>query len=151
AFNSLTLSPALAAVLLKPHGTRPDVLSRVMERLLGPLFRRFNQGFAAVGNAYQRAVVGTVRRVGIALIVYAGLIGLAYLGFTAVPHGFIPQQDKQYLVAIAQLPPASSLDRTSQVIKEIGDIGMHQPGVEHAVQFAGMSVNGFVQSSSAGL
>jgi hydrophobe/amphiphile efflux-1 (HAE1) family protein len=151
AFNSLTLSPALAAVLLKPHGARPDVLSRGMDRVLGGVFRRFNRGFATVGTAYQTAVVGTVRRVGIALVVYAGLIGLAYLGFATVPHGFIPQQDKQYLVAIAQLPPASSLDRTSQIVKQIGDIGMHQAGVEHAVQFAGMSVNGFVPSSSAGL
>ncbi len=151
AFNSLTLSPALAAVLLKPHGTRPDALARIMDRTLGGVFRRFNRGFATLGNTYERALVGTVRRIGLALIVYGGLIGLAYLGFSAVPHGFIPSQDKQYLVAIAQLPPASSLDRTSQVIKKIGDIGLHQPGVEHAVQFAGMSVNGFVQSSSAGL
>ena len=151
AFNSLTLSPALAAVLLKPHGAKPDVLTRVMNRLFGGVFRRFNRGFERAGNAYQRAVVGTVRRTGIALAVYAGLIGLAYLGFAGVPHGFIPDQDKQYLVAIAQLPPAASLDRTEQVVKEIGDIGMHQPGVEHAVQFAGMSVNGFVPSSSAGL
>jgi len=151
AFNSLTLSPALAAVLLKPHGAKPDVLTRVMNRLFGGIFRRFNRGFERAGNAYQRAVVGTVRRTSIALAVYAGLIGLAYLGFAGVPHGFIPDQDKQYLVAIAQLPPAASLDRTEQVVKEIGDIGMHQPGVEHAVQFAGMSVNGFVPSSSAGL
>ncbi|HEX8755525.1 MAG TPA: efflux RND transporter permease subunit, partial [Steroidobacteraceae bacterium] len=121
AFNSLTLSPALAAVLLKPHGARPDVLSRAMDRVLGGFFRRFNRGFTTLGNTYERAVVGTVRRIGLAVIVYAGLIGLAYLGFAAVPHGFIPSQDKQYLVAIAQLPPASSLDRTSQVIKEIGD------------------------------
>ncbi|HVS75550.1 MAG TPA: multidrug efflux RND transporter permease subunit [Steroidobacteraceae bacterium] len=151
AFNSLTLSPALAAVLLKPHGAKPDALTRVMDRLFGGLFRRFNHGFERAGNTYQRAVVGTVRRAGIALAVYAGLIGLAYLGFATVPHGFIPDQDKQYLVAIAQLPPAASLGRTEQVVKEIGDIGMHQPGIEHAVQFAGMSVNGFVPSSSAGL
>ena len=151
AFNSLTLSPALAAVLLKPHGARPDTLTRLMDRLFGGFFRWFNRGFDRAGNAYQRAVVGTVRRAGIALAVYAGLIGLAYLGFATVPHGFIPRQDKQYLVAIAQLPPAASLARTERVIQEIGAIGMHQPGVEHAVQFAGMSVNGFVPSSSAGL
>jgi len=151
AFNSLTLSPALAAVLLKPHGAKRDVLTRVMDRLFGRFFRRFNRGFERAGNAYQRAVVGTVRRTSIAVAVYAGLIGLAYFGFATVPHGFIPDQDKQYLVAIAQLPPAASLERTEEVIKQIGDIGMHQPGVEHAVQFAGMSVNGFVPSSSAGL
>jgi hydrophobe/amphiphile efflux-1 (HAE1) family protein len=151
AFNSLTLSPALAAVLLKPHGARPDVLTRVMDRIFGRFFRRFNRGFERAGDTYQRAVKGTIRRAGVALAVYAGLIFLAYLGFANVPHGFIPEQDKQYLVAIAQLPPAASLARTEQVIRQIGAIGMHQPGVEHAVQFAGMSVNGFVPSSSAGL
>ncbi len=151
AFNSLTLSPALAAVLLKPHGARPDRLSRGMERLLGGFFRKFNRSFERAGAAYQRGLIGMVRRLGIALAVYAGLIGLAYLGFAVVPHGFIPQMDKQYLVAVAQLPPAASLERTSKVIKQIGEIGLRQPGVAHAVQFAGMSVNGFVPSSSAGL
>ncbi|MGH8171097.1 MAG: efflux RND transporter permease subunit, partial [Steroidobacteraceae bacterium] len=95
AFNSLTLSPALAAVLLKPHGAKPDALTRVMDRVFGRSFRRFNQGFTVLGNTYQRAVVGSVRRIGLAVIVYAGLIGLAYLGFATVPHGFIPSQDKQ--------------------------------------------------------
>ncbi|MGH8255309.1 MAG: efflux RND transporter permease subunit, partial [Steroidobacteraceae bacterium] len=151
AFNSLTLSPALAAVLLRPRGARPDRLSRLMNRGLGGFFRRFSRSFDHVGNVYQHAISGSVRRAGIALAVYAGLIGLAYLGFASVPHGFIPQQDKQYVVAVAQLPPAASVQRTSAVIKQIGDIGLRQPGVAHAVQFAGMSVNGFVPSSSAGL
>ena len=151
AFNSLTLSPALAALLLKRHGARPDRLSRGMDRVLGGFFRRFNRGFDRAGRTYQRGLVGTVRRVGVALAVYAGLIGLAYLGFASVPGGFIPQMDKQYLVAVAQLPPGASLGRTAKVIKEVGAIGLRQPGVAHAVQFAGMSVNGFVPSSSAGL
>ena len=151
AFNSLTLSPALAAVLLKPHGAKPDWLSRAWIASSAASSAASIAGLRPSATPIRRAVVGTVRRVGIALFVYAGLIGLAYLGFAAVPHGFIPEQDKQYLIAVAQLPPAASLERTSEVVKEIGEIGMHQPGVEHAVQFAGMSVNGFVPSSSAGL
>jgi len=151
AFNSLTLSPALAAVLLKPHGAKPDLLTRVMDKLFGGFFKRFNRGFVAAGNSYSRAVTLTVRRSGIALIVYAGLIVLTYFGFNAVPGGFVPEQDKQYVIAIAQLPPAATVDRSDEVTREIGEIGMKTPGVSGAVQFTGMSVNGFVPSSSSSL
>jgi hydrophobe/amphiphile efflux-1 (HAE1) family protein len=151
AFNSLTLSPALAAVLLKPHGVQPDGLSRLMHRVLGGLFNRFNRSFAAAGEGYSRALTLTMRHSGIALFLYAGLILLTYLGFGMVPGGFIPDQDKQYLVAIAQLPPAASLDRTEAVTRRMTEIGLKQPGVVHAVQFAGMSVNGYTASSNAAL
>ena len=151
AFNSLTLSPALAAVLLKPHGAKPDVLTRVMDKVFGGFFKRFNRGFIAAGNSYSRTVTLTVRRSGIALIVYAGLIALTYFGFNAVPGGFVPEQDKQYVIAIAQLPPAATVDRSDEVTREIGEIGMKTPGVSGAVQFTGMSVNGFVPSSSSSL
>src|SRR4029077_6153378 len=151
AFNSLTLSPALAAVLLKPHGAQPDALSRWMQRLLGPFFRRFNLGFARAGNGYSGALRITMRHGGIALAIYAGLLVLTYFGFRAVPGGFIPEQDKQYLVAVAQLPPAASLDRTEAVTRRIAEIALKPPGISHAVEFAGMSVNGFTQSSSAAL
>src|ERR1700716_1927793 len=151
AFNSLTLSPALAALLLKPHGAKKDMLSRLMDRVFGRFFARFNRGFERAGNAYSRSTTTIVRRTGIALIVYGGLIALTYFGFNPVPGGFIPDQDKQYIIAIAQLPPAATLDRTDDVIRRIGEIGMKQPGVSHAVQFSGMSVNGFTPSSSAGI
>ena len=151
AFNSLTLSPALAAVLLKPHGAKPDILTRVMDKLFGGFFRRFNRAFLSAGNAYTRAVTQTVRRSGIALVVYGGLIVLTYFGFNAVPSGFVPDQDKQYVIAIAQLPPAATVDRSDEVTREIGEIGMKTPGVFGAVQFTGMSVNGFVPSSSSSL
>src|ERR1700733_3645559 len=151
AFNSLTLSPALAAVLLKPHGTQPDVLSRLMHRVLGRFFSRFNRGFTRAGDNYSRALTLTMRHGGIALAIYAGLVVLTFFGFRAVPGGFIPEMDKQYLVAIAQLPPAASLERTEAVTRRIAAIALKQPGVAHAVEFAGMSVNGFTQSSSAGL
>jgi len=151
AFNSLTLSPALAALLLKPHGAKKDWLTRLMDRVLGPFFKRFNRGFERASNAYSRSTTTIVRRTGIALVVYAGLIALTYVGFNMVPGGFVPGQDKKYVIAIAQLPPAATIDRTDEVIRKIGEIGMKQPGVEHAVQFSGMSVNGFTPSSSAGI
>ena len=151
AFNSLTLSPALAAVLLKPHGARPDALARLMNSLFGRFFKRFNRGFARAGDNYSRVLGITMRHGGIALAVYGGLIVLTWFGFQSVPGGFIPEMDKQYLVAVAQLPPAASLDRTEAVTRRIAEIALKQPGVAHAVEFAGMSVNGFTQSSSAGL
>jgi hydrophobe/amphiphile efflux-1 (HAE1) family protein len=151
AFNSLTLSPALAAVLLKPHGARPDLFARWMEQILGRFFRRFNKAFTAAGNGYSKALTLTIRRSGIALIVYAGLICLAWLGFHAVPGGFIPSQDKQYLIAVAQLPPAATIDRTEAVVRRMSEIGLKTPGVQDAVEFAGMSVNGWSQSSSSGI
>src|SRR6185437_14991690 len=77
------------------------------------------------------------------------LIALTYFGLNAVPGGFIPEQDKQYLVAVAQLPPGASLQRTDAVTRRISQIGLEQPGVAHSVAFAGMSVNGFISSSSA--
>src|SRR5262249_41612159 len=132
AFNSLTLSPALAAVLLKPHGAKPDGLSRGMDKVLGRFFKRFNRAFERTGNAYSRAVTFTVRRGAIALVVYAGLIGLTYLGFNSVPTGFIPDQDKQYVIAVAQLPPAASLERTDEVTKKLAEIGLKTPGVAGA-------------------
>ena len=151
AFNSLTLSPALAAVLLKPHGAKPDILTRIMDKVFGGFFKRFNRGFIAAGNTYSRTVTWTVRRSGIALIVYAGLIVLTYFGFNAVPAGFVPEQDKQYVIAIAQLPAAATVERSDEVTRQIGEIGLKTPGVSGAVQFTGMSVNGFVPSSSASL
>jgi hydrophobe/amphiphile efflux-1 (HAE1) family protein len=151
AFNSLTLSPALAAVLLKPHGARPDLFARWMEQILGRFFRRFNKAFTAAGNGYSKALTFTIRRSLIALIIYAGLIGLAWVGFNAVPGGFIPSQDKQYLIAVAQLPPAATIDRTEAVVRRMSAIGLKTPGVQDAVEFAGMSVNGWSQSSSSGI
>jgi hydrophobe/amphiphile efflux-1 (HAE1) family protein len=151
AVNSLTLSPALAAALLKPHGAKPDALTRGMDRLFGGLFRGFNRAFTSAGNAYSRALGHTVRRTGIALTVYGGLALLTWLGFASMPGGFIPQQDKGYLVGIVQLPPAASVDRTEEVVRRMGEIARAEPGVLTSVQFAGVSANGFASSSSAAL
>jgi hydrophobe/amphiphile efflux-1 (HAE1) family protein len=151
AFNSLTLSPALAAVLLKPHGARPDALTRGMDKLFGRFFARFNRGFAAAGDGYSKAVTRTVRRAPIAIATYAGLIALTAYALFSLPGGFIPQQDKMYLVGIVQLPPAASIDRTDAVVRQMGEIAKQQPGVLSSVQFAGVSANGFAASSSAAL
>jgi hydrophobe/amphiphile efflux-1 (HAE1) family protein len=151
AFNSLTLSPALAAALLKPRHEQTDWLSRVMNKALGRPFAAFNRGFTRTGNAYSKGVSTVVRRTGIALAVYGGLILLTWLGFASVPGGFIPAQDKQYLVAVTQLPPASSLDRTEEVTKAIGKMALETPGVTGAVQFAGMSTTTVNASSSSAM
>jgi multidrug efflux pump len=152
AFNSLTLSPALAAVLLKSHDAPKDRFSKVLDKIFGGwLFRPFNRFFDRASHGY----VGTVRRVirssGIALLLYAGLMVLTFFGFSSTPTGFVPGQDKQYLVAFAQLPDASSLDRTEEVIKRMSDMALKQPGVESAVAFPGLSINGFTNSPNAGI
>ena len=149
--NSLTLSPALSAILLKPHGAPPDGLTRLLDRGLGWLFRPFNRAFSSGSNSYGGAMRRVLRKSGIALAVYAGLLALTLLGFNKVPHGFVPTQDKQYLVAFAQLPDAATLDRTERVIRQMSEIGSKQPGVESAVQFPGLSINGFVNAPNAGI
>lgn len=152
AFNSLTLSPALAAVLLLPHGAPKDRFSRVLDKLLGGwLFRPFNRFFVRASNGYVRTVARVIRGSGIALVLYAGFMVLTYLGFATTPTGFVPAQDKQYLVAFAQLPDASSLDRTEDVIKRMSDYALKQPGVESAVAFPGLSINGFTNSPNNGV
>jgi hydrophobe/amphiphile efflux-1 (HAE1) family protein len=149
AFNSLTLSPALAAVLLKPRGAAADRPTRLLNRLLGWLFVPFNRVFASSSNRYGNVVRRVVGKSAVSLAVYGGLVALGVLGFTRVPRGFVPTQDKQYLVAIAQLPDAASLDRTEAVVRRMGEIAMSTPGVEAAVQFPGLSVNGFANKPNA--
>ncbi|HJR36682.1 MAG TPA: efflux RND transporter permease subunit, partial [Gemmatimonadales bacterium] len=151
AVNSLTLSPALSALLLRPHGAAPDRPTRVIDRLFGWIFRPFNRLFSRGAERYGHAVERTIRRRGLALAVYAGLGALTVFAFTRVPTGFMPAQDKQYLVAFAQLPDAATLDRTDAVLRRMSDIARTQPGVVNAIQFPGLSINGFVNSPNAGL
>ncbi len=152
AINSLTLSPALAAVLLKSHDAPKDRFSKLLDRLFGGwLFKPFNRAFDRASHGY----VGTVKRVlrgsGIALFVYAGLMGLTYLGFATTPSGFVPAQDKQYLVAFAQLPDAATLDRTEDVMKQMSEIAGKHPGVANTIAFPGLSINGFTNSPNSGI
>ncbi|HWZ58768.1 MAG TPA: efflux RND transporter permease subunit [Gemmatimonadaceae bacterium] len=151
AFNSLTLSPALCAILLRPHDAPADGPTKVIDRLFGWFFRPFNRAFAAGSTTYRGGVSRLIGRSPAVLVVYAGLVVLAVMAFRAVPTGFVPTQDKQYLVAFAQLPDAATIDRTEAVIKEMTDIGMKEPGVQNAVQFPGLSINGFINSANSGI
>ncbi len=151
AFNSLTLSPALAAVLLRPRGAPEDAPTRIMHRLLGGLFDPFNRLFGRSSKRYGTIVQRVTHRSVIALTVYGVLVLIGVIGFTRVPKGFVPSQDKRYLVAIAQLPDAASLDRTESVVRRMADIALKTPGVEHAVEFPGLSITSFGPKSNAGV
>ncbi|SEM52036.1 multidrug efflux pump [Luteibacter sp. UNCMF331Sha3.1] len=151
AFNSLTLSPALAAILLKGRDEPKDKLTVWMDRGLGWLFRPFNRTFERAAHGYVGGVKKILRFSAVVLMLYAGLVALGVFGFMKTPTGFVPPQDKQYLVAFAQLPDAASLDRTEAVIRRMGEIAMKDPGAESAVQFPGLSINGFTNSTNSGI
>ncbi|NML27667.1 efflux RND transporter permease subunit [Zoogloea dura] len=151
AFNSLTLSPALAALLLKGHDTPPDWLTVQMQRWFGGFFAGFNRFFKRSSERYGQGVTGVIQRKASAMGVYAVLLGLTVGISWLVPGGFVPAQDKQYLVSFTQLPAGASLDRTEEVVRRMGEIALKQPGVENAVAFPGLSINGFTNSSSAGI
>jgi multidrug efflux pump len=151
AVNSLTLSPALAALLLKPHGAPADRFQRGIDLAFGWAIRPFNRFFEWLSERYVGVAAATLRRAGAAAVLYVGLVGVTWLGFTSVPEGFIPQQDKEYLVAFAQLPEAATLDRTEEVIRRMTDIMLEEPGVAHSVAFPGLSVNGFVNAPNVGI
>ncbi len=202
AFNSLTLSPALAALLLKPHAHGEHAHSEALPRLgvaiiggllaylflppiaaqllgqgaeaggehgpaaplwlrvacfaagavggwlvsgavnavFGLLFRGFNWGFDRATGAYA-ATVGLLLRISvIVLLIYGGLMGLTYLGLKSVPSGFIPEQDKGYLVVNAQLPDGASLDRTDSLVRNLSELARETPGVAHTVELPGYSI-----------
>jgi multidrug efflux pump len=151
AFNSLTLSPALAALLLKGHDAPKDALTRIMDKGLGWFFARFNRAFSWSSHAYSGGVGRVISRRGIVMVGYLALIGVTVFLFRAVPGGFVPGQDKQYLVGFAQLPDGATLDRTEEVIRKMGEIALAAPGVVDAIQFPGLSINGFTNSSNSGI
>ncbi len=193
AFNSLTLSPALTALLLRPgdkqtapplprlafpllalglDGSWPRAgwprwtsrsfralpawvlpavgavivaiigwsIGRPMNRLLGFLFRSFNVWFERATGQYVRLVGGLLRVSAVALLVYGGLVGLTYVGFANAPRGFLPAQDKGYLLVNVQLPDSASVQRTEQVMERIEEIALETPGVKHTVAVAGQSM-----------
>jgi multidrug efflux pump len=151
AINSLTLSPALAALLLKGHHAKKDMLTIVMDKAFGWFFRGFNRAFGAASNGYGRSIGGLLSRKSIVMVIYLALAGSTYLMFNAVPGGFVPAQDKQYLIGFAQLPDGATLDRTESVIKKMSEIALKQPGVKNAIAFPGLSINGFTIGSNAGI
>ncbi|WP_332609973.1 efflux RND transporter permease subunit [Achromobacter sp. ESBL13] len=151
AFNSLTLSPALSALLLKSHHDKQDWLTRGMNRVFGRFFNWFNNMFGRASESYGTGVSSVIRRkagaMGVYAVLVAATIGVSYL----VPGGFVPAQDKQYLIGFTQLPNGASLDRTEAVIRRMSDIALKEPGVQSAIAFPGLSINGFTNSSSAGI
>ena len=151
AINSLTLSPALAALLLRGHDQPKDALSRGMDKVLGGFFRRFNNVFQKASDSYSGGVKQVISRKAAVMGVYLVLIGVTAVLFRVVPGGFVPLQDKQYLIGFAQLQEGATLDRTEEVMRRMSEIAMQQPGVESAVAFPGLSINGFTNSSSAGI
>ena len=152
AFNSLTLSPALSALLLKSHDAKPDAFTRLLNKLFGAwLFKPFNRVFDRGAKGYEKLVQKLIRMSVIVMVAYVALVGGTIKLFDTVPGGFIPQQDKQYLVAIAQLPDAASLDRTEDVLSQMQKIALEVPGVAHTVAFPGLSVNGFTNSPNSGI
>lgn len=151
AINSLTLSPALSALLLKPHGAAPDRLTRGMDRVFGGFFRRFNNAFARSGDRYVVGVRGVLAHKSLAMGVFAVVLAVTWGLFQLVPKGFIPVQDKQYLVGLVQLPNAASLNRTEEVVRRVGDIALDVPGVRAAVQFPGLSIAGFTNSPNSAI
>lgn len=151
AFNSLTLSPALSALLLQGHDQPRDRLTRGIEALFGWFFRPFNRFFAWFAARYTEGVARVLRVSGVALLVYVGLVVLGVRVFNAVPAGFIPDQDKQYLICVAQLPDAASLDRTDAVLRRMTEMALTVPGVEASVAFPGLSPNGFTASPNSGI
>ncbi|MFT7775842.1 efflux RND transporter permease subunit [Roseateles sp.] len=151
AINSLTLSPALAAMLLKDHHAPKDALTRGMDRVLGGFFARFNRLFTRSSEKYGGGVKTLMSRKAIMMVVYLGLVAATAGLFRAVPGGFVPGQDKQYLIGFAQLPDGATLDRTEDVIRRMTEITLKTPGVEHAVAFPGLSINGFTNSASSGI
>ena len=151
AFNSLTLSPALSALLLRDHHAPKDRLTKMMDFSLGWFFRPFNRFFEWAATKYSNGVARLIRVSALALVMYGGLLLLTGYVFKQVPAGFVPSQDKQYLVAFAQLPDAASLQRTDEVIRRMGEIVAEHPGVETSLAFPGLSINGFTNSPNSGI
>ncbi|HEB0108965.1 TPA: multidrug efflux RND transporter permease subunit SdeB [Serratia marcescens] len=150
AINSLTLSPALAARLLKPHGAPKALPSRLIDRLFGWLFRPFNRFFASSSQRYQRGVSRVLGRRGAVFVVYLLLLAAAGVMFKTVPGGFIPTQDKLYLIGGVKMPEGASLERTDAVIRKMSAIGLSVDGVTDAVAFPGLNALQFTNTPNTG-
>ena len=151
AINSLTLSPALAARLLRSHDAPADRLTRFIDFLFGWLFRPFNRMFGAASMGYQRLVGRSLGRRGMVFVVYAILLAATGLLFRAVPPGFIPAQDKLYLIAGVKLPEGSSIERTDAMLSRVAELAMETDGVAHAVAFPGLNALQFTNTPNTGV
>jgi multidrug efflux pump len=153
AFNSLTLSPALAAILLKPAGSKKDIPERVLDFTLGWFFRLFNRGFAWATNGYLCVVGIMLRGSVIVLVLYGGLLLLTHFAFTHLPTGYLPNhQDKGYVLISVQLPDAASVERTKAVVKHIREIveTTEKAAVDHIITLSGQSFTLNVVAPNAG-
>jgi hydrophobe/amphiphile efflux-1 (HAE1) family protein len=149
-FVSLTLSPALCALLLRAHNPHQAAPRNLTGRLLAVAFGRFNRGFEQLSNAYGSLTRRLVRALTVVVVIYVGLIAAAGFEFSREPTGFIPEQDQGYLITVLQLPSGASLQRTEQVVKRAVDIILKTPGVEHVAPFAGLDATTFTVASNAG-
>ncbi|QBG47616.1 multidrug efflux RND transporter permease subunit [Verrucomicrobia bacterium S94] len=150
-FNSLTLSPAMSALLLRSPDAPRDRFTRFMDFAFGWFFRGFNRMFDRNQRDYEKTLKGVTRHKTVSMVIYALLVVLAVFSFKLVPKGFVPLQDKQYLISFAVLPPGATLERTEDVLREMHAIMKTEEGVKHAVMFPGLSINGFVNSPGAGI
>src|SRR5262245_12119936 len=152
ALISLTLSPALAALLLKPHGhDQPVGIWRKVSLPFNAFFNGFNRLFEKLSAGYAALTRRLLRISVLMLLIYGGLIGLTYVQFARAPSGFIPQLDRAYFIAAVQLPPGSSLERTDAVMRRACELCLSGPGVAHAVTFAVFDVATFTNAPNAGV
>src|SRR5882762_7112888 len=145
---SLTLSPAMCALLLKPHTGRQR--DRWWARPIHGFFRAFNFGFDALGRGYGRVVAGVVRFAVLMVVVYAGVILFGLNEFRKAPVGFIPQVDQGYLIIVTQLPGGASLARTDEVNRRVAEMAFQVPGITHAVNLVGFSGATFTNAPNSG-
>jgi hydrophobe/amphiphile efflux-1 (HAE1) family protein len=153
ALNSLTLSPALAAIVLKPHDQHRGARN-LFSRLGRALANGFNTGFDRMSAGYSRIVrrmVSTRIALGAALLVFAGLLGATYYMGITVPRGFVPLMDQGYLITVVQLPDGASLQRTDAVVQRAAEIVRNTPGVTHSVAISGFNGATFTNASNAGV
>ena len=149
-FVSLTLSPALCALLLDAHDPHQAARGNLAGRLARAAFARFNRGFEQMSDAYGKLTQRLVRGLAVVVVIYVALIGTAGFEFAREPTGFIPEQDQGYLITVLQLPAGASLQRTERVIKQAIDIILKTPGIEHVAPFAGLDATTFTVASNAG-
>jgi len=150
AFVSLTLSPALGAILLRHGASASAGFGRIGDRLLAPIFRRFNSGFDKLSSGYANAVCKVARRPAVSLGVFVVLLAFTAFAFQSVPRGFIPQQDQGYAIVIIELPKGASLERTDAVVRRASEIVLRTPGAHRSIAFSGFSAATVANASNAG-
>ncbi len=149
-FVSLTLSPALCAVLFKAHEPHDASRNSAAQRLLRAGFDRFNRAFDRSSLGYGNLTRRLARGLTVVLVIYVALIGVAGLELWRTPTGFIPEQDQGYLITIVQLPPGASLDRTEKVVRKARDIILTTRGIEHGAPFVGLDATTSTVASNSG-